>query len=805
MIRPALLLALTLASIASAQESGPTAPAPAAPASDPVEQVIRLPEPGRFKRLFQPFRTDTAALSPDGRYLAYSLRDGENLSVAVVEIDHPEKIKTLVKVVDDTAATPMMSDNQREKTPARINWLRWATPTRVVVETNRIHATNTGTGTESSWQNWSGAVLAFDADGGNARQIAGPDDVYENNPSFEGSGSFAVRREKSAKFNSRVRLPDEALDAAETARAAEDDAFGFGRAGGSLSGEPPAPEAPPVLPVALSSGPSPRNFRIFDLDANRPGAVTLLASGVTRESGQRQLGFYSLDAITGKLTNQADDFVPVNRVPRVDRQGRIRLTIADTVLASFPLAYTYLGPKGQNRPQPLDEITGLKGFHVSPENYFSERAIPLGFDENPNLLYYAANLGRDTYGIYTWDLAAGTRGQLAVENPSFDLVRPPNAGFPDLDILVFDRFTHQLAGVRYDGAFRTTAWLRPEWHGLQGQLEKMFPGRSVEISEWDEAGRRFLFRTEGPADAGAYYLFDREQAKVMEFVRRAPWIDTNQTFVTLPFAFARPDGTRLSGLVTVPQQPRLKPIPMVVLCPDVPWQRVNPDFQTEVQALADMGFAVVQYTGRGAWGFGRNHRQSITAGYDLVQVEDLVSIVTNLPQLFAVNTRRVALLGRGHGGFIALRALQEYPEKFRCAVALDAPVNLADWLAEQRWSEEDVRPLLTKAWLGDAPRLRAAPLTSAPEKITKPILLLSYPGPEGQPRRSGYAATNGFVSSVRRRGGLAELEDLPTDYMRGLPGARAAVFDRIEEFLNVNVYDFQVKMPDIKIIKETKP
>jgi pimeloyl-ACP methyl ester carboxylesterase len=158
-------------------------------------------------------------------------------------------------------------------------------------------------------------------------------------------------------------------------------------------------------------------------------------------------------------------------------------------------------------------------------------------------------------------------------------------------------------------------------------------------------------------------------------------------------------------------------------------------------------------------------------------------------------------MGRGHGGFIALRALQTYPDKFRCAIALDAPVNLAGWLADQKWSDDDVLPQLTRAWLGDAARLAAAPLTNHPETLTRPVLMLNYPGLEGDPPRDSYVAAHSFATSVGRRGGAVEFGDLPTDYVRGLPAARAEVFDRIEAFLNTHVYDYKVKLREMEIIK----
>ena len=127
----------------------------AAEPAAPTEEVLRPPEPGRFKALFQPLRTDFAALSPDGKYLAYSLRESDSVSVAVVAIDHPEKMTALVKVIDDQAATPMLDMNQKEPTPGAIRWMRWTTPHRLVVETNQVFAR---ADVQSNWQSWRGAT-----------------------------------------------------------------------------------------------------------------------------------------------------------------------------------------------------------------------------------------------------------------------------------------------------------------------------------------------------------------------------------------------------------------------------------------------------------------------------------------------------------------------------------------------------------------------------------------------------------------------------------------------------------------------
>ena len=792
MFRPVLLLVASTA-LLPAQAT----PSPAAAA--PVEEVLRIPEPGRFQELFRPFRTDNAALSPDGKYLAYSVRDGEKLSVVVVEIDNPGTLKAQVQVVDDESATPMLAMTQAEKTPGRINWLGWTSPTRVVVETNRVvPLASTG----DRWLTWRGTVLGFDADGGNAKVLLNAKDVDEfGNDTEAGQPSAAMRVADNPGATGRPndRRSGRATNASNPA--AENSPLGAS-ADGTETAAPflPQPDERLVPPV-LNGTPQLRTVRILDFDYERPGSVLLLATSGPETRGTVTLALYSLNANTGKLKALTDEPVARNQDTLLDRQGRIRLGIANTVRAPFPHVYEYLGAKGTDRPKPLDAITGLTGFSVSPENYFGERAIPLGFDYDPDVLYYAANTGRDTYGVYSMNLKTKQRGHLAMENPAYDLLTAPTAGFPGRDALLFDRFKRQLAGVRYEGALGTTAWTRSDLQEMQTGFEQAFPGLGVKITDWDEAGRRFIVTTEGPSDPGAIFIYDREKKKLLEFVRRAPWIDAARTNLTRPFAYTTKDGARLSGLITAPRQPRLKPIPMVVVCPDLPWQRVRSEFQAEVQALADMGFVVVQLNGRGAWGLGLKQRQSLTGGYDRVQVDDVVAAVTHLQTVFLVNARRVALLGRGHGGFIALRALQDHPDLFRCAVALDAPVNLADWLAGQRWDGREAQPQLTRAWFGDAARLAAAPLAGQPESVTKPVLMLNYPGPRVGERRPAYSAAAQFAKQVQAQGTDLEFGDLKTDYMNGLPVGRAAVFDRIEEFLNLHIYDFSVKVHETQVIK----
>lgn len=780
--RRLLGLSVLVASATFAQTPNP-APASPAPASTTTAAAAEKLDPHRFREFFRPFRTDRAAISPDGKHLAFTVREADKLYVVTCATDKLDTALAKVLVADDESASPMLVSNQAESTPAAIHWMRWVLPNRLVIETNRISVRFDG-----GWSDWRGAVIAFDADGGNAKTLVQPSDVPELSADAEYDRSFSIDP-RDSRFGSLIPTSDQPLpenpDEADTRTAVTDSTQAF-------DALPPANQ-----PL------SPRQLRVFATDPERPGSILLMVSGTPRARGSRSHEFFTIDSGTGKIVSLGSDLVSIRREAMIDRQGHLRLTLPDSLLRKFPHPYEYHGAKGRDRTTLLGRYLDLPEdnvFTVSPENYFGERSIPLGFDRDSRLLYIASNEGRDTFGIYTLNLDTKQRGSFAVENPRFDLIGPPRSGFPGAESLVYDPYDHSLAGIRHEGVLHTATWLVPELQDVQRGLEQRFPGRVVEILDWDQGRQRILLMIEGPADAGAFYVLDRPTNRLTQFARRAPWIDSEHAHATLPFGFATPDGTRLTGLITVPRAPKLKPVPLVVFSPGLPWQRVRSTFQTEVQALADMGFAVAQINARGAWGFGRTHRERITAGYDLAQVEDLVTTVQKLCETFTIDRNRVALVGIEHGGFIALRALQDHPKVFRCAVALNAPIEIDGWLKELFWAADDVQSALTRTWFGDAARLDARPLLRGPVP-TKPVLLLPYPGIDGQPRLRTYLDNRGFARRLKSAGTTFELQELTTDYMRGLPKARADAFGLMEAFLNEHIYSFSVKLGELHEVK----
>jgi pimeloyl-ACP methyl ester carboxylesterase len=764
-------------------------PASASRAETPNPAKAPLENPERFLPLFRPLQTENATLSPDGRFLAYTHRRESEVSVVVVETKEIGKIVSRLPVVTDEGATAMLSSQQYEKTPGRVAWMGWVSPSRLVVHTNQT--STRADGPDSEWQSWSGLLIGTDADGSNIKVLLRPEDVAEFNAATGNTPDpFALNH---GHKSSRARASSADLPSS----AAEASIF-----------DPPSVDNTSLADSTGSPtiiGTSARSFEVLGPDFDRPGNIRVIASGPARSSGVRRIGLYSVNGTSGKLIHLNDQNVAVVREALLDRHGNVRVDFPKTSAGGFPLRYRYMGTSFASRYRPLDDVITLsapQAFSVSPENFFAHRAIPLGFGENPNILYFASNVGRETLGVYGFDLASGKAASISMENPGFDLTSMPRTGFPNDNPLVFSRLNGDLAGVRYQARLGTVAWLQPDLREVQAELEKALPGRSVEILEWDSARKQFLVAAEGPADSGGYFLFSKENKKLIEFARRAPWMDESHTPATFAFSLDGPAGNRLNGLATVPRTPRMKPIPVVVLCRPAPWERVSPGFQTQVAALTEMGFVVLQINGRGAWGNGVGNRDRIHDGYDLAQIDDIVFTLKKLEAVFSINLQRVALLGQGHGGFIALRALQDHPALFRCAIAIDPVIDLGSWLAAKDWEEDDVFPRLAMGALGNKARFAAAPLIRRPQEITRPVLILSYPGVDGEPRLKGYLETRRFTDALEAGPAEVSFVDLSMDFMRGLPAARSKVFAQIEDFLNLNIYSYSVDVRDTTVVHE---
>ncbi len=695
----------------------------------------------RVGALFRPFLGERLTLSPDGKYIAYTEHAGSDLTVVIMDPKFPAGKKTVI--VDEDRVVEQSKERQR----AALRFLRWATPTRLVMAPTvqylrpAVRGSSLGVTAPASI---TAPILAVDADGRNARTLVTAETF-------------------------QATLPD--LPSLE---------------------DPPRLRPPRTVPRAA---------RILGFAARVPGQLLLSVNGVGAAPGLSPIPseIFRLDVHTGKLKSLGED--PTLLAGNYDRDGRLRLIVngGSSRLPRTTFLYRAIDSSRWKELHELAPESDAARFVVSPETYFDERAMPLGFDFDPNVLIYAANIGRDTVGIYGLNLTTMRRTVLALEHATRDLATL-SATLPS-DALVFDDARQMFVGVRAPGSPPLTVWVDRELAEVQRGLEAKFPGRSIEIVEWDDERGRILFHVTDETDPGRTFLLQRREQVLLEVLRRAPWLPDEVLHDSRFVEFAGPGGAQLSGYLTLPRSPRASLAPLVIVFASGLPATAHAEFDREAHVLADMGLAVLRLNQRGVLGRGTRQREAVRGGLDRAAADDALAAIAWVAARHPIDRKRVVAMGEKFGGFLAARAAQLEPEAFRCvvanepmlqpSVALQPPPNVHG--DPPSFQQEVSRIYLERM----APRLHELDVTSHADASVHPVFVV-YRSHRADAIAQGVATLR---SQLRRRDVPHEMHDVGDDYFHELPGARTRAYRALEEFLNLNLYHYDVKIGPTRVVK----
>lgn len=487
----------------------------------------------------------------------------------------------------------------------------------------------------------------------------------------------------------------------------------------------------------------------------------------------------------GRPVPNPDGPTVVSPILVADADGKVRGTLIDA-------------PNFQETPDDarktladmLRTPTQLAAAHNAPVRWRMPHLDILGFlPREPDQLIL------QTHGAYSKptqhlvDIRTGSVREFGSEWPA-----PP--GEPH----VFDWYRLKVVGERKDGARPITAWGDGEIATVQRELEVKFPRRVVEILDWSETRARVLCRVTGGSDAGRFFVYQRPENLVLEVLRVAPWLSAAKLNDTRFLACAAGDRAQLSGYLTWPARPRLNPPPLLVIFPGGFPGRAQQVFDPEAQVLADLGFAVLRLNHRCVAGVRPEDLNVLRAAVDRVAVDDARATLDWIASHWAdraFDRKRVAALGRGFGGYLAVRALQLEPAVFRGGIAIDAPLDLRTWLrpsAGVAAAARDIPVTLIDHAGADWKNLSAVEHADA---LTNPVLLFVEPG-----RSPAVDASTGELRvRLQRLGRTAEHCPLDAAFAAARPLARAAVYRKIDDFLNVHLDAASVKIGTAKEVQ----
>ncbi len=353
---------------------------------------------------------------------------------------------------------------------------------------------------------------------------------------------------------------------------------------------------------------------------------------------------------------------------------------------------------------------------LSEHPYRDPKFTPLAFDADNGTLFVSAPAEAGKVGIFKFDFASGKPGELVAADKSVDV----QGG------LVFSPDTHKLLGVSLATEPPRTLWLDKAYASTQAGIDKAFAGL-VNVIFPSNPQAALLIHSYSSTHPGKLAVYYPDKKKLQNLFAARPGIDPKKMSEQRVYDYVARDGLPLMAYLTIPQGQESKGLPLVVLPHDGPAARDAWGFNSTVQFLTSLGYAVLQPQYRGSTGLGPELVRKGDRQWGLAMQDDLADGARSLVKQGVVDPARICIMGVRYGGYAALMGMVRDPDLYKCGISLIGVTNLGYLFTEGSWSKDQVAERQLKETLGDPSAMRDQFVATSPmkhaDKIKAPVLL----------------------------------------------------------------------------------
>lgn len=327
-------------------------------------------------------------------------------------------------------------------------------------------------------------------------------------------------------------------------------------------------------------------------------------------------------------------------------------------------------------------------------------------------------LEKDDSGHYVlrkFNYAAGKSGETLFAQPGLDVTE----AWIDDD--------NKLIAAFYSDDRDRVVWFDPAYKALQAKLDKALKGSEVWITGRSKDRSRMLVWSGREDDPGAWYVYTAATKRLDLLFELKPALDPALMAKPQPIAYKARDGVEVKGYLTLPAGRDPKNLPLIILPHGGPYGiRDQLYFDTEVQFLANRGYAVLQPNYRGSGGFGEAFEKLGDGQIGRKMQDDLDDAMDWAVAQGVADAKRVCVVGSSYGGYAALWAVIRNPERYRCAASF---AGVTDWNAQLRYDRNFFSRESGKKWKqrvsGDQANFNLDTVSPAKQvaRLTRPVLL----------------------------------------------------------------------------------
>lgn len=342
-----------------------------------------------------------------------------------------------------------------------------------------------------------------------------------------------------------------------------------------------------------------------------------------------------------------------------DRQGNVRIGEAlDYKTGEASIRYTNAG-----------DDTWLQMFE---HNALEEPGItPLGFANDPNILYYRAYKG-DLLALYKIDLRA-QKSTLVFEDPNYDVDGS----------LIYSRLSNDVIGIRHANAEGGRIYWDDSYAQFQKALDSAMPDTSNYLVDFSDDENIYLLYNENDFTPGAYFLGNRQERSIHLLFEQYPLLPPETLIRHELVTYTTRDGSAIEGYLSRPPN-TTGPIATILHPHGGPGAREYDGFDYWTSFFINRGYAVFRPNFRGSSGYGKQFADSQMQGWGLTMQDDLTDAAQWLVEQKIADPQRMCIVGASYGGYAAAMAAAKTPDLFQCAVSFAGVMDLEQLVSDSR-------------------------------------------------------------------------------------------------------------------------
>ncbi|MFD1629524.1 alpha/beta hydrolase family protein [Pseudopedobacter beijingensis] len=398
------------------------------------------------------------------------------------------------------------------------------------------------------------------------------------------------------------------------------------------------------------------------------------------------------------------------------------------------------GSKGTNEVWYYRSANANAVFKQMMSNYFTTSIQPIMFIRNKeHRLYALSNIGRDKYALVEFNCDEGKEEKLIFECKKADLIKA-----------AFSKKLNTITYVSTNLDKRKTFFLQDTTEMHYKNIRKALKSEIIEVKDHDEDENNYILFGYTDKTPGAYYLYNLEKKSLLKIGEVNSDIISSDMADMQPVSYKSRDGQQIHGYLTISKANVHRKPPLVVLVHDGPYCRDVWGYNAEVQFLANRGFAVFQMNFRGSTGYGKQFYEAGFGQWDKAIQNDIEDGVKWLMSQSLVDPDRIAVYGKGFGGFSAFNQSIQLPGFYKCAVSYSGFLNLFTYMKGIPAYYNPHHQIIEKVIgspIKNVEQIKAASPIFQSDKIGIPIMIFQG----GKDSKANANETSQFVKELKKQ------------------------------------------------------